>query len=267
MATLTVTIPTNILDVPKPTKMVIKTEDNADVFVVPYAPKNVQFSGRLWEYSEADRVGRRSLQLRSKPQTPTMSFDLKLAGKQYPNFQGVSDQTGRLYQLQRIMSGTKRIIIGHVKYFSNGYWRAKSMDIDTEELNPDNSIKSCTVSCEFVMAEDYAKAKGPTSGGVKPATVSTTAARAKTVAASKASASTSVLNKSKTGYSSSSYVIGKTGSKKSASVRYHKVKKGDNLTKIAIKYYSNALMWRKIADKNKIKNPKKLKVGKKLRLP
>lgn len=45
------------------------------------------------------------------------------------------------------------------------------------------------------------------------------------------------------------------------------VKKGDTLQSIAKKYYGNASAWQKIADENKIRDPKKVDVGDKLRLP
>jgi nucleoid-associated protein YgaU len=41
--------------------------------------------------------------------------------------------------------------------------------------------------------------------------------------------------------------------------RYYKVKKGDTLLKLANKLYGSPSRWRYLADKNKIKNPKKTK--------
>lgn len=47
----------------------------------------------------------------------------------------------------------------------------------------------------------------------------------------------------------------------------HVVKKGDTLRKLANRYYGEPNEWRRIAKANKIKDPTKLKVGRKLRIP
>lgn len=47
----------------------------------------------------------------------------------------------------------------------------------------------------------------------------------------------------------------------------HVVKKGDTLRKLADRYYGEPGKWRVIAKANKIKDPNKLKVGRKLRIP
>lgn len=251
MTTVVITLPGTIhyLPVlgPAPTRFLIKTEDSLAIFTPPWAPRNVSFSGRLYDYTSVDRPGRRALQLRSAPQSPTMSFDLYLGPKRNGNTYGYSDQTANIQKLQSIMSGTKRVVLTGVKWLSGGYWRATKMDIDTETLNPDQSVRSCTVSCEFVYAEDWVKAKGPTTGGVKPPPAK---AKPKTTTPPKKVATPAPSKK-----------------KSSKSVRKYKVKRGDTLSKIAIKFYKNASKWRLIADKNKIKDPRKLTVGKTLIIP
>jgi hypothetical protein len=49
--------------------------------------------------------------------------------------------------------------------------------------------------------------------------------------------------------------------------RYYKVKRGDNLEKIAAKFYGNANMWKKIANANHLRDPRSLKIGRKIRIP
>lgn len=49
--------------------------------------------------------------------------------------------------------------------------------------------------------------------------------------------------------------------------RIHIWKKGDTLYKLAKRYLGNGKRWREIAKANKIKNPKKIKVGTRLRIP
>jgi len=49
--------------------------------------------------------------------------------------------------------------------------------------------------------------------------------------------------------------------------RFYVVKKGDTLQSIAKRFYGDTKYWRRIADANKIRDPRKVKVGQKLRLP
>lgn len=49
--------------------------------------------------------------------------------------------------------------------------------------------------------------------------------------------------------------------------KFYTFKKGDTLQEIAKRFYGKASAWQKIADANKIRDPKKIKVGTKLRLP
>jgi nucleoid-associated protein YgaU len=49
--------------------------------------------------------------------------------------------------------------------------------------------------------------------------------------------------------------------------RFHYVKKGQTLRKISALEYGNQRWWRDIAKANKIRDPKSLKVGQRLRLP
>lgn len=49
--------------------------------------------------------------------------------------------------------------------------------------------------------------------------------------------------------------------------RYHVWRKGDTLVKLAVQYYDEASMWRRIADVNGIRRPKHIAVGRRLLLP
>lgn len=60
---------------------------------------------------------------------------------------------------------------------------------------------------------------------------------------------------------------GKKGGKGKKLPTTHVVKKGDTLRKLADRYYGEPGKWRAIAKANKIKDPTKLKVGRKLRIP
>ena len=52
-----------------------------------------------------------------------------------------------------------------------------------------------------------------------------------------------------------------------SSSRFYTVKKGDTLWAIARRYYSNPNLWPKIADRNGVKNPRLLQIGKRLVIP
>lgn len=53
----------------------------------------------------------------------------------------------------------------------------------------------------------------------------------------------------------------------SAKTRTYTVKKGDTLQRIAVQQLGSAGRWREIATLNKLRDPKKIKVGQKLKLP
>lgn len=59
----------------------------------------------------------------------------------------------------------------------------------------------------------------------------------------------------------------KKKAKKKKPVRKHKMKKGETLSHLALRYYKNANRWKPIADKNKIKNVRKIRIGKVLIIP
>lgn len=60
---------------------------------------------------------------------------------------------------------------------------------------------------------------------------------------------------------------GKKGKGKNKLPTTHVVKKGDTLRKLANRYYGEPGRWHRIARANKIKDPSKLKTGRKLRIP
>lgn len=81
--------------------------------------------------------------------------------------------------------------------------------------------------------------------------------------------SSDVLPKAPTsgGKSSTSKSTSSSSSSTSKKVKKYTVKKNDTLWGISLKFYGTGKKWTKIADKNKIKNPKRLKVGTVLRIP
>jgi len=55
--------------------------------------------------------------------------------------------------------------------------------------------------------------------------------------------------------------------KKGTSSKSYSVKKGDTLWDLAVKYYGDGTQWKKIARANGVKDPKKLQIGTKLKIP
>lgn len=49
--------------------------------------------------------------------------------------------------------------------------------------------------------------------------------------------------------------------------RRHRVRRGDTLGKIALKYYGDANKWKKIANANKMRDPRSLKINQLIRIP
>lgn len=60
---------------------------------------------------------------------------------------------------------------------------------------------------------------------------------------------------------------GKKGGKGITKPRHYTIKKGDTLRKLARRFYGEPNEWRRIAKANKIKDPDKLKVGRRIRIP
>lgn len=71
----------------------------------------------------------------------------------------------------------------------------------------------------------------------------------------------------KTGSLSKAPAPAKKTATKKKTLRKHKVVRGDTLSHLALRYYGNANRWTKIADYNKIRNPRLLRVGTVLTIP
>lgn len=74
----------------------------------------------------------------------------------------------------------------------------------------------------------------------------------------------------KIGPASGGHKKGKGGAKDRKGGKWpksHTVKAGDTLAAISVRYYDEASSWRRIADANGIRDPRKLQVGKKLKIP
>lgn len=136
----------------------------------------------------------------------------------------------QLETLVDIAKSAKRVRVTYGR-FESGLWRITGLSWTSElRSRTTNYITRATVEVELTEASDAGKATGPVTGGIN----------------------------------------NKSGSKSTAdkpAIRYYTYRKGDTLSKLAVKFYHDASKWKRIADANKIKDPKKIKVGQRLKIP
>lgn len=138
------------------------------------------------------------------------------------------DCTAKLNKLINIANSEERVKVSYGS-METGYWKIQSLSIRSSDRNLDGNISRATVSVTFVSVQviPHESGNGPASGG------------------NQNSGEKDAKNRPK----------------------FHEVKEGDTLRKIALKHYKNADMWKKIAEANDVKHPNNPKPGRKLRLP
>ena len=130
--------------------------------------------------------------------------------------------------LRNMADSTMTLTVKYGGWFDARVWRMDDLSFKTLQRNPDtNAPTHVEADITLKLASDIKLTVGPVSGG-------------KTTKK-------------------------KTTKKKSSKTRYYKIKKGDTLYKLANKFYGDPGEWKYLAKINKIKNPKKLKVGKKIK--
>lgn len=231
----TVTTKTTTKKSSSTTRCVIKSSTGL-TFKAPYAPRTSQISqdGALW--TDTPRPGRYPVARLSgmKPRMLTMDF---LVVNKKDKRASIYPELATLTKMAR--SG------GHVAIIytslETGSWKITEFSLDVIDRNSyDNPIQAM-VHLTFRRLDSGSVYTGPAKGGKKSSTKG-------------GSGSTKTDGKKKSGTSSG-------GSKR------YTVKKGDTLWDIAIKYYGSGTKWRRIADANKIKNPRTLPIGKVLIIP
>lgn len=236
----TVTVTTTSATTPATTaRMVMRSIDNKYVLNFPIAPREVEYGGWGWTWTEIPRDGRTPYLVREAFQLHTMSFTAKIVYSKYV------DKTvdAELIKIKDMATGTVPLTIKYGGWMDARIWRIEEFTINSVQRHPTtNAVIWAEVDISLKEASDIKLSVGPISGG-------------KTTA-------------SKTSTTSKSVSSSKTAAKKSTKTRYYKVKKGDTLLKLANKLYGDPQRWRYLADKNKIKNPKntkKLKTGTKIK--
>lgn len=196
--------------------------------VIPYAPREVTYTLGGRQWTEVARDGGR---------TPLLvNSGTALKKISFQTFLGNEDWEEPVVDVLKALETiymTSQPLVIQWSSFEEGHWRISSLSVTSQHRQPDsNEITRATIDIEFTRASDARKNMGPTTGGKGAGT-----------------------NDSKD----------KDDKKRP---KKYKVKKGDTLMKIAMKFYGNHKAWRKIAKANDIKRPRrKLKPGRVIKLP
>lgn len=213
-------------------RMTITPEDGGVPIVVPYAPRNVDHTGRGGSYLDIPRPGLPSVIVYDGERLPRMSFTLIVVDKELAGHDQSVTAISVLEALENLAKTGKRVRVSYAK-MESGLWYIEDFSFQSVMRHPaTDEITHATVDITFVRASEVVIGVGPVTGGVKPPAPPP---------APKPAAKTSAT--------------------------YHTMKKGDTLWDLSIKYYGTGTKWRIIADANGIKNVRAIPVGKKIRIP
>lgn len=229
MTTVTVTTTASTTTTPA-SRMILRTIDNRYILNFPIAPKEIEYSGFGWTWEEVERDGRQPYLVRNSLALPTISFTAKIVHSN--NMEQSVDS--ELIKLRDMSQSTVPLTIKYGGWLDTWRtWRIDELSFKSIQRHPvTNTITWAEVDISLKSANDIKLTVGPISGGKK---------------------------------SSSTAVKKPTSTKKTSKTRYYKIKKGDTLIKLANRFYGDPNDWKYLAKINKIKNPKKLSVGKKIK--
>jgi LysM repeat protein len=225
----------------KAVAMTIVSESGGVALNIPYAPQDVNHTSLVNDYVTVPRPALMENVVYSNPMRPRMSFDLEIHDKKITASTGSGTSVQRAISvIETLLSMAKkgRVQISYGK-LESGLWTITDLQVkSTRRDSLTDEIISANVTLNMIK-ESSTASTGPTTGGAKTTGSVVTTRTAPSTTKKAATPST----------------------------RTYTVKKGDTLWKIADKYYGDGSKWKKIADYNKIKDPRKLKVGQKLRVP
>lgn len=196
-------------------------------FTLPFAPRETDHSGDADEWSTIPRTGRKPLVRRNGAGLRTLAFSF-LMGSTNPDA-SIESQISVL----RTVTGNADMVLFSLGYLERGWWRVTDVSVSPllrQEFT--NAVTRATVSIQMIEAYDVRPKIGRTATRPSP----------KPPSKSKPSA-------------------------RPPQTRTVTVKKGDTLFELAVKYLGSGPRWKEIAKLNKISDPRKLKVGQKLRIP
>jgi LysM repeat protein len=202
---------------PNQFRMRIVQTDGKNDFGLLLAPREVNYDNWGVNWTQVARDGKRPYLVKESIKLPTISFSTILAKAEDPFW----DATSTLRRLKNLASSTVPVTITYGGYFESSYiWRCTNFSFASVYRHPTtNAITQATVEFEFTLVQDAVISTGPVSGGAR----STWGVPTKT---------------------------------KNLGKRKYKVKKGDTLHKLSLKFYKSSRYWRYLADLNKIKHVK-----------
>ena len=200
--------------------------------LVPFAPQDVNHGERGIEWAEVDRFGTYATFRRTGLKVPTLSFDLTLAAM---NSHGKNNILGYLAAFDRMSEEESRVTINYTVR-EVGVWLLTSYSATVTHRDTLHRPTRANVSLVFSRIMDEKAFMGPVKG--RSASLVPTPPKTKP---KKTNTSTNLAT--------------------------YTVKKGDTLWAIAKRYYSNPTLWPRIADRNKVKNPRLLQIGTRLVIP
>lgn len=223
----------------QPARMALYPEEGTGRAVyIPYAPVEVAHSGLAAEWSEVSRPGLPNALLYSNQPLHKLGFNLLIIDKAIrlttSQIVGATYQTATdlINLLARYAEAGTRMRLAY-STLESGTWRITSLAYTSLRRDPiTDEITRAEMAMELTRASDIMAGIGPVSGGVQqPAIPSAPLPTAP------------------------------------STTRYYKVVKGDTLWGISIKFYKTGFRWKEIADANGVSDPRKLQVGKVLRIP
>lgn len=207
-------------------------DDTGLKVTLPYAPRSVELDGIVPTWSTIDRAGRKPLLLRDGEQLRAVSFDVPIADRD--DHQASVEEA--LRELRDLARRGGRVTLGNLGpgEFVAASWRLTGYRQRSElRQHGTNHVTRAVVALSFTEASDVAIAVGPITGGAKPPPAvppKPTAAGAK-------------------------------------AARTYTVRAGDTLWAIAVRYYGDGSKWRRVADANGVRDPRKLRIGHVLTIP
>lgn len=161
------------LDVPttyiyyKPTfhnqRMQMITEGGHYRFVLPFAPREIEYGGLTGDWVEAERTGTTPLLMRKSSRLPTIRFSVMVTHPRVMHWR----QNGPIRHLKLLARTRGRVLVKYSQYEA-GVWRVTDCTITSMLRHPENSdITRAVVSITLTRASDPVSNVGPISGGKK----------------------------------------------------------------------------------------------------
>ncbi|UVF61458.1 hypothetical protein SEA_DALANDE_45 [Gordonia phage DalanDe] len=256
MATVQVVVPKYDSKTGRP-KMVIMGSNN-DMFQLPWAPRQVDFTDLAEDVSEIERPGRVPDIAVKGPKSRKMSFTFMIGKDRAVSCE---DDIKRLEAIVNI-GGWIQILYGERE---SGLWKCTEFSYSTVEREPiGNKTSRATITMSFTEVPDSRRTVAKYSSDFNFRDDATTASISASIVAASKTVRAQVSTAGDGGLSAGT--VG-TGSNSSTVNLPHIVQAGETLLSIAQKYYGEygEQFWRLVGDYNKIAG--KLNIGQVLRIP